>query len=129
MKVYKFEVYVLDIEDHGIDEAIRELDCRHFCVVIKDQATADIGEWDDDHVLNQSNTSVDVFRSYFQKEPLTPSIGPTECLHLSAYDCLDDVCPVHKRDPRCDKWTKADCDASIESSQDKYCPVHGRDIR
>ena len=53
MKAYKFTVLVIDFENMGIDEAKQNLENAEYVRPhILEEATADIGEWNDDHPLN-----------------------------------------------------------------------------
>ena len=70
MKMYKFEVYVIDYDDNGAEELIKDIDSEYTAYNIKvmDYKTADIGEWTDDHILNFYTTPVEVYREYFEKD-------------------------------------------------------------
>ena len=69
MKMHKLEVYVIDLEDDGIDSVVGNIrNNRHLCVLVQDSHTADIGDWGDDHVLNKTGTPVEVFRSFYKTE-------------------------------------------------------------
>lgn len=69
MKMHKLEVYVIDLEDDGIDSVVSNIrNNRHLCVLVQDSQTADIGDWGDNHVLNKAGTPVEVFRGYFGAE-------------------------------------------------------------
>jgi hypothetical protein len=73
MKLHKFELYVFDHENYGVGEYVRQLEnMRHCPARVKLNATADIGDWDDSHELNQSNASIDRYRSYFE-QPAAPA--------------------------------------------------------
>ena len=68
MKLHKVEMYIFDFEDAGRDEILLQLEYSNFPYVfaVKEQGTADIGEWSDDHILNQMSTPVEEFRKYFE---------------------------------------------------------------
>ena len=67
--MHKLEVYVIDLEDDGIDSVVSNIrNNRHLCVLVQDSQTADIGDWGDNHVLNKAGTPVEVFRSFYKKE-------------------------------------------------------------
>lgn len=74
MKVYKLEVMVIDFDGLGAGEIANVLesanypnDCIHPSVV--DIDSVDIGEWRDDHPLNNVRTQDAEFRILFGKEP------------------------------------------------------------
>ena len=74
MKMHKFEVYVIDFEDAGIESAMQEVErSKYASICVKAKATGDIGKWSDDHELNQRSTPVERFRAYF--EPPTQPQG------------------------------------------------------
>lgn len=68
MKLHKLEVYVIDFEDHGVENIANILeDTFGLSVSVMHAETADIKEWvdpNDDHILN-STTNVEDFRRYF----------------------------------------------------------------
>lgn len=69
MKMHRFEIYVPDFEDSGIDNVLFELDnIPHFMVIPMLAQTADVGAWDDKHELNNRNTPIEEFRKYFTDE-------------------------------------------------------------
>ena len=56
MKAYKIEILVLDFEDYGSEEYVIELEQnRHLNAKVLKRSSIDIGEWDDDHPLNQNS--------------------------------------------------------------------------
>lgn len=65
MKAYRIVTYVVDHEDMGLDAILDELD-RSKWIAVRTGAIdeIDIGEWDDDHPLNQMSTDVE---AYFQE--------------------------------------------------------------
>jgi hypothetical protein len=66
MKFHKLEVYVLDFENGGIKNLIKLLEQNpHFNMEVKAYQTVDIGEWYDDHELNQLDTTLEQYRAYF----------------------------------------------------------------
>ena len=66
--MHKLEVYVIDFENSGLDDVRVSLEQnRYFSVNVMSADTADIGEWDDDHVLNKTSTGIETYRSYFEK--------------------------------------------------------------
>ena len=68
MKMHKFEIYVIDFEDYGPGSFENEVSMLNNVLVHQDyQGTADIGEWDDDHPLNFTDTKIEKFREYFKK--------------------------------------------------------------
>ncbi len=57
MKAYKLEVLVIDHENMGMDEIIREIEnAKYSCPQVKGVYTVDIGQWEDDHPLNKGAT-------------------------------------------------------------------------
>lgn len=66
--MHKLEVYVVDFEDYGSEcyvVDIEQIDCG--LIMVKSEETVDIGEWDDDHPFNCTNTPVEAFRKAFEK--------------------------------------------------------------
>lgn len=67
MKLYKIEVYVIDHDNFGIDEVMECVAAADSTYISRvDGVEADIGEWSQDHPLNQSVTPVEEFRKYFK---------------------------------------------------------------
>ena len=67
MKLHKIEMYVPDFEDSGINDVLLDLDnLGNFIYIVKETKTADIGEWSDDHIVNQMSTTIEKFREYFE---------------------------------------------------------------
>ena len=66
-KLYKLEVYVIDSERNSQEDIIRLLEnTKHISVQVMDVASVDLGEWFDEHPLNQPATSsLSDYRSYF----------------------------------------------------------------
>ena len=61
MKVYKLEVYVIDFDELGGEEikaTIENQKYPNWCIIpsVKKIEERDIGEWDDNHPLNNSDT-------------------------------------------------------------------------
>lgn len=53
MKAYVVKLLVIDLEDIG-EEGVQELfDRSEFCTNLYDVETLEIGEWSDEHELNQ----------------------------------------------------------------------------
>jgi len=75
MKAFKVEVLVLDFENYGKEQIelmlgnVRGLMCN-----VHDIQVADIGEWDDEHPLNNRTTQDAEFQRLF------PGISPNEDL-------------------------------------------------
>lgn len=66
MKLYKMEVYVFDFENSDVGDIIDKIEnTDYFYPQVKKVQVADIGEWNDDHILNKVDTNIEVFRSYF----------------------------------------------------------------
>jgi hypothetical protein len=73
MKVYRVELLVLDFENSG-KECIRidlEQSGASPYVQVMEIESKDIGEWSDDHPLNQSNQQKEEFKRLFKngKDP------------------------------------------------------------
>jgi len=61
MKAYKVELLIIDSDELGADEiksVIENQKYPNWCIYpdVKKMTEADIGEWDDDHPLNKSDT-------------------------------------------------------------------------
>ena len=57
MKAHKFTVLVVDHENYGVDEFVTMIEqIRGMSAEVIDALSADIGEWSDDHPLNDRNT-------------------------------------------------------------------------
>lgn len=67
MKAYKFEVVVVDFEDHGPQIIADELEnsSRHINPILVGMCEADIGEWCDEHPINITNTPKEEILEYF----------------------------------------------------------------
>jgi len=68
--MYKVTVYVMNINDTaGTPEDVRNImecdELPEFCR-IGEIEIADIGEWNDGHVLNQRSTPLEKFEEYFK---------------------------------------------------------------
>jgi hypothetical protein len=70
MKLHKLEVYVIDFDDHGLENVVGILeDALGLSVTVIDAETAEINDWkdrNDDHLLNITTNASD-FRKYFPK--------------------------------------------------------------
>lgn len=67
-KMYKLEVYVIDLEGHGMEEIIRCIEnCRFVYPSVMDAQEADIGEWTDEHIFNKRDTPVWKYREVFDR--------------------------------------------------------------
>jgi hypothetical protein len=69
MRVYKFEVMVIDFDGLSMEETRREMECARFpndCIHLQvmDSASAVI-EWNDNHPLNKNNTHFQAYRELF----------------------------------------------------------------
>ena len=69
MKMHKIEVYVIDFEDSGVEECMNLIEENQdiMCKVVHTE-TIDIGEWNDDHELNQNSSGPEIYRKYFNQE-------------------------------------------------------------
>ncbi len=62
MKAYRIVTYVIDMENHGLDTILYEVErSRHVNISTGAIDEIDIGEWDDDHPLNQMDTDVEAY--------------------------------------------------------------------
>ena len=69
MKAYRITVMVLDFERYGPEDYMKMIDNIDHCYTIKaDQI--DIGEWDDNHLLNRRGTDVNAYFDEKLKEQL-----------------------------------------------------------
>jgi hypothetical protein len=76
MKMHKFEVFVIDFDDLGVEACKQEVErSRDMSIRALSQDTADIGPWDDSHELNSFKTPVERFNSYFATQPQAPKGG------------------------------------------------------
>jgi len=68
-KMYLLEVYVIDHENMGLESIKDEIEngSKYINPNVMAAGEADIGEWEDDHILNKSATPVSVYRKYFEK--------------------------------------------------------------
>lgn len=66
MKVYKFEVMVVDFENLGAGQIKVELErSRYLMANVMSVDSKEIGEWSDDHLLNHTDTMTDEFKRLF----------------------------------------------------------------
>lgn len=65
MKAHKITLLVIDHEDHGVDDACACLVNASCDPVIMGRETADVGEWSDDHPLNQYPKMEEEFKRVF----------------------------------------------------------------
>jgi len=66
MKVYKLEVYVMDVYDEGEKTIVQCIeDSDYFSCYVKDVKSVDAGEWSDDHPLNRIETSAKELEKLF----------------------------------------------------------------
>uniref|UniRef100_A0A6H1ZV60 Uncharacterized protein n=1 Tax=viral metagenome TaxID=1070528 RepID=A0A6H1ZV60_9ZZZZ len=74
MKVYKIEVMVIDFDELGptsIVSAMENVRYPNCCIInlrVKDIEGVDIGEWSDDHPLNNSNTENEEYGRLFKSD-------------------------------------------------------------
>lgn len=87
MKIHKFEVYVFDFENMGVEACAQEVErSKYASITVKQPETADIGDWDDSHELNQDGTPVDRFRSYFAALS-QPAAAQGDSSHSAGGEC------------------------------------------
>jgi hypothetical protein len=68
MKAYKVELLVLDFEDIGVYEETFREDFKYLIPRVMSIQSKDIGEWDDDHPLNQRDQSRQFYEELFKEE-------------------------------------------------------------
>lgn len=69
MKAYRFEICVLDFENYGPEEYKVIIEqAKHLSGTVMSLDEIDIGEWDDDHPLNNSKTARSYFEQTFQEQ-------------------------------------------------------------
>lgn len=68
MKAYKVELLVLDFENIGVCEETFREDFEYFISRVMSIQSKDIGEWDDDHPLNQRDQSRQFYEELFKEE-------------------------------------------------------------
>jgi hypothetical protein len=62
MKCYKAVVYILDFEGHPAGDIIYELEKnKHINAHVDEFQVAFIGEWDDNHPLNQRGCDYEIY--------------------------------------------------------------------
>lgn len=65
-KLYRATVYVVDYPEMGEEMIVEEITrSHHISINLGDLDTAEIGEWHDDHPLNEYGCD---YESYFSKE-------------------------------------------------------------
>jgi len=70
MKVYKVELMIIDFDGLGANEIQSVIENQKFpnrCIFpdVMDISERDIGEWSDDHPLNNTRTSASEYRKLF----------------------------------------------------------------
>lgn len=70
MKAYKVELLIIDHDEVGVEDMkliLEETKYSNRCIhpTIMAVEEADIGEWDDDHPLNDTRTQKDEYRRLF----------------------------------------------------------------
>lgn len=70
-KIHKMIVYFLDVNNEGVSMhdavyEIRNLDVGCGMYTVIPVGSGDMGEWHDDHVLNNRNTSIEVHDSFIK---------------------------------------------------------------
>lgn len=73
MKAYKLELIVVDYDDFGEDEIVSTIEdsCENWggiVVMVTKVASAEIGEWSDDHPLNHKHTAAEYIKEKFKNE-------------------------------------------------------------
>lgn len=74
MKAYKIEVYVLDFEEYDAEFYAELIVNNKYipCTSVRIVREIDIGEWDDDHPLNNMETDVEQY--FNEKENIRNSV-------------------------------------------------------
>jgi hypothetical protein len=65
MKLHKFVVYAFDFENLGPTECQAHLDSKYLIERTFYNGSVDIGEWSDEHELNQTKSNQLTFDRYF----------------------------------------------------------------
>lgn len=69
MKAYKLEILVVDHNGNGISDIINTIkNNKYYTPKIISHSETDIGEWSDEHPLNQRNCTPNCLNSYFENE-------------------------------------------------------------
>ncbi len=86
MKAHKVTLTIIDFDDIGADEIQSVIESVHYpnhCISpsVWNIETADIGDWDDDHILNDNRTAADEWRRLFPSlaEPVEEEQHVTKC--------------------------------------------------
>lgn len=71
MKAYKIELFIIDTDRVGEEEIIKTIENARYpnrCISpkVKGVKSVDIGEWDDDHPLNQRDTADAEYKRLFE---------------------------------------------------------------
>lgn len=65
MKAYVVKLLVIDLEDDIGEDGVQELfDHSEFCTNLYDVETLEIGEWSDEHELNQFAITEEILNKY-----------------------------------------------------------------
>lgn len=99
MKAYKVELLILDFDEIGeaeIADVIRSAHYPNHCIApdVKKIESREIGEWSDDHPLNNSETADTAYKELFAGQPSINEQSEQENLYriLEAWeDCPDDL--------------------------------------
>ena len=70
VKMYKITLYIIDLGNDfkNSDEVLESLDTNKYVHIFKGKGEdVDIGEWEDEHILNNINTPIEKFKEYFNK--------------------------------------------------------------
>jgi len=69
VKAIKIEVVVVDFESYGADEIASMISGhRDLLSMVISKQEVDIGDWTDDHPLNQDSTGIDAARLLFNNQ-------------------------------------------------------------
>ena len=70
MQMHRLELFVIEFDNQSTSDLITRIKqdaVDNGIVVVGNVETADIGEFHDEHVLNQTSTPVEIYRQYFDK--------------------------------------------------------------
>lgn len=119
MKLIKIEAYVVDHDERGPEVVAALLRHCYIGATRVEAQEAEIGEWDDSHILNMNSTTIDEFRKQFQgtatghpedeaklKTPTGEQLYMTVCRNFKNGHFAWDVVPEQTKNA----WTNAAAD-------------------
>jgi len=72
MKMWKITLFVVNLNEEfkNAEECIEHIDFDdHVHIFRSEYEEADIGEWDDESILNYKDTPIEEFEKYFEGDP------------------------------------------------------------